>query len=80
MIMQVPGYNSRERMCVEATFCSSRHSVERKEKITPFGVNLMRSQVLYWAAQGLRGIKIVLARPIVPPIASSLQRISAAVL
>ena len=23
----------------------------RKEKTTPFGVNLMRSQVLYWAAQ-----------------------------
>jgi len=26
---------------------------KRKEKTTPFGVNLMRSQVLYWAAQGL---------------------------
>ena len=25
---------------------------KRKEKTTPFGVNLMRSQVLYWAAQG----------------------------
>ncbi len=24
---------------------------ERKEKITPFGINLMRSQVLHWAAQ-----------------------------
>ncbi len=30
----------------------------------------MRSQVLYWAAQGLRGITIVLARVVVPPIAS----------
>ena len=38
---------------------SSLHSVQdaeqqkerkRKEKATPFGVNLMRSQVLYWAA------------------------------
>jgi hypothetical protein len=29
----------------------------------PFGINLMRSQVLYWAAQVLRGIKVVLARP-----------------
>ena len=26
-------------------------SIERKEKTTPFGVNLMRSQVLYRAAQ-----------------------------
>jgi len=25
-----------------------------KEKTTPFGVNLMRSQVLYWAAQCAR--------------------------
>ncbi len=24
---------------------------KRKEKIVPFGVNLMRRQVLYWAAQ-----------------------------
>jgi hypothetical protein len=31
----------------------------RKEKTTPFGVNLMRSQVLYRAAQGLRGIKAI---------------------
>jgi len=28
---------------------------KRKEKTTPFGVNLMRSQVLYRAAQRLRG-------------------------
>ena len=40
---------------------------KRKEKTTPSGVNLMRSQVLYRAAQELRGIKSVLARPIVPP-------------
>ena len=49
---------------------------KRTEKTTPFGVKLMRSQVLYRAAQGLRGIKVVLARLIVPPVASSLQRIS----
>jgi len=24
---------------------------KRKKKTTPFGVNIMRSQVLYWAAQ-----------------------------
>ena len=35
----------------------------------------MRSQVLYRAVQGSRGVKFVLARPIVPPIASSLRRI-----
>jgi hypothetical protein len=35
----------------------------------------MRSQGFYWAAQGLRGLKVVLARPTVPPIASSLQHI-----
>ena len=28
---------------------------KRKEKTTPFGGNLMRSQVLYWAAQTPRG-------------------------
>ncbi len=27
-------------------------SCKRKEKTTPFGVNFMRSPVLYWAAQG----------------------------
>ncbi len=35
----------------------------------------MRSQVLHQAAQILSGIKVVLARPIVPPITTSLQRI-----
>ncbi len=50
--------------------------LQRKEETTPCHVNLMRSQVLYRAAQKSRGIKVVLARPIVPPIASSLQRIS----
>jgi len=33
-----------------------RKEKKRKEKTTPFGVNLMRSQVLYRAAQGIRGI------------------------
>ena len=28
-----------------------RKKKKRKEKTTPFGVKLMRSQVLYWAAQ-----------------------------
>ena len=27
--------------------------LERKEKTTPFGVNLMRSPVTYWAAQDI---------------------------
>ena len=49
---------------------------EKKGKTSPFGVNSMRSPVLYSAAQGLRGIQIVLARPVVPPIPSSLQRIT----
>ncbi len=67
---------------------ASRHSYHmiqsvsccRKEKTTPFGVNLMTSQVLYRAAQGLKDVEVVLARPVVPPVASSLQCISAAVL
>ncbi len=46
----------------------------QKENTAPFGISLMRSQVLYRAAQGLQGVKLVLACPIVPPIASSLQR------
>jgi len=33
----------------------ARKEKKRKEKTTPFGVNLMRSQVLYRAAQRLRG-------------------------
>ncbi len=53
---------------------------KRKEKTTPFGVNLMRSQVLYRAAQGLKDVEVVLARPVVPPVTSSLQCISAVVL
>ncbi len=52
----------------------------RKENTTPFGVNLMRSQVLYRAAQGLKDVEVVLARPVVPPVSSSLQCISAVVL
>jgi len=40
-----------------------KHSLE---KTTPFGVNLMRSQVLYRAAQGLKDVEVVLARPAVP--------------
>jgi len=51
-----------------------------KEKTTPFGVNLMRSQVSYPAAQGLKDVEVVLARPVVPPVSSSLQCISAVVL
>ncbi len=57
--------------------CIERKEKKRKEKTTPFGVNLMRSQVLYRAAQGLKGNKVVLARPVVPLISSSLQRVSA---
>ena len=43
----------------------------RKEKTTPYGVNLMRSQVLYRAAQGLKGIKFTSARPSVPVCAGT---------
>ncbi len=33
-------------------FCSCiMHMLSEKEKTTPFGINLTRSQVLYWAAQ-----------------------------
>jgi len=31
--------------------------VGKKEKSTPFGVNIMRSQGLYWAAHGLMQVK-----------------------
>lgn len=31
--------------------CSRSQRKARKEKTTPFGVNLLKSQVLYWAAQ-----------------------------
>ncbi len=44
-----------------------------KEKTTTFGVNLMRSQVLYQAAQGLKDVEVVLARAIVPSVSSCLQ-------
>jgi len=44
---------------------------KKKGKDTPFGVNLIRSQGLYRAAQELRGIKVVLARTIVPPLGIS---------
>ncbi len=43
----------------------------RKESTMPFGINSLRSQVLYRAAQESRVIEVVLACPIVPPIASS---------
>ncbi len=52
-------------ICIEVQI--KLHLQERKEETTPFGVNLMRSQVLYRAAQGVKGIKIVLARPVAPP-------------
>ena len=35
----------------EAPYAASLLEKKRKEKTTPFGVNLMRSQVLYRAAQ-----------------------------
>jgi len=54
-------------------------SKKRKEKTTPVG-NEKPSTVLCRAAQGFRGTEVVLARLVVPPIASSLQRISAIVL
>ena len=53
---------------------------KEKEKTTPFGVSLMRSSVIYRAAEGLKGIKVVSACPIVPPVASRSQCIFATVL
>ncbi len=41
----------------------TKHSTEKQDKTTPCGFNPMKSQVSYRAAQGLRGIKVVLARP-----------------
>ena len=35
---------------------------KEKEKTTPFGVKLMRSQLLYWAAQGPKSETIMQAR------------------
>jgi len=42
---------------------------KRKEKTTPFGTSITRSEVLYWASQGLRGVNVVFALPM-PPISS----------
>ncbi len=38
-------------MCLQMSQLVSMQILKRKEKTTPFGVNLMRSQVLYRAAQ-----------------------------
>ncbi len=35
-----------------------REEKRREEKTTPSGVNLMRSQVLYWAAQGQQMLSV----------------------
>jgi len=79
----------KSKACVVCYSCLSEElclgpsidlSCKRKEKTTPFGVNLMRSQVLYRAAQGLKDVEVVLARPVVPPVSYSLQCISAVVL
>ena len=32
----------------------TKEKKKKKEKTTPFGVNLMRGQVLYWAAQEVK--------------------------
>jgi len=46
------------RNLLEARRCKSSNPVKKsKERATPFGISLMRSQVVYQAAQGLRGIK-----------------------
>ncbi len=39
--------------------CKDGEQMERKEKTIPFGVNLTRSQVLYWAAQGAHGHSVL---------------------
>ena len=41
--------------CIHADCAShhfmQQHSIERKEMTAPFGVNILKSQVLHWAAQ-----------------------------
>ena len=66
---------SRKTWSNELSSSSNNAGEKKKEKTMPFDVKLMRSQVPYRAAQDLIGIKVVLARPIVPSIASSLQGI-----
>jgi len=42
-------------ICNTTRWSSQKKKEKRKEKTTPFGVNLLRSPVLYWAAQGGQG-------------------------
>ena len=85
-VVQRKPYFCRERILDTSRDSTSkcrlavRGGSNEEKKDYALGMNLMRSQVLYWAAQGLRGIKFTSACPIVPPISSSLQCISAIVL
>lgn len=60
--------------------CVSGVTLSKKENTMPLGVNFMRGPVLYGAAQGFRGTEVILACLAVPPVAFTLQRISAIVL
>ncbi len=62
--------------------------LNRKEKTTPSGVNLMRSQVLYWAAQvrpkysadnnfsSCRQLSLQQSRTLLPPVVAHLHMVS----
>jgi len=44
--------------CQPVTIPAQQLENKRKEKITPFGINVMSSQVLYWAAQGAQQLPL----------------------
>ncbi len=44
-----------QSLAANAQLAEKRKEKKRQERTTPFGVNVMRSQVLYRAAQGLIG-------------------------
>ncbi len=50
LMLRLKPFSTRSRSSLYRT-CSLQHIRWRKEKTTPFSVNLMRSQVLYRAAQ-----------------------------
>jgi len=53
---------------------------EKKRKDYTFRRQFNEKPVLYRAAQGLKDVEVVLARPVVPPVSFRLQCISAVVL
>jgi hypothetical protein len=57
----VAGHNMRQPVGFKVTHSERKEKKRKAKNTTPFSINLMRSQVLYRAAQTLRGIKVVLA-------------------